>query len=167
MPGWAAAILATAAVVGALGVLWQKVLVPVFNFAGLVQEMLPLLRELVKVFKDVPKAFEVLNEIVAQVRTDSGSSLLDITRDLKVAAMKNAEAMQASALADEALKVGVETARQLAQMDRDRVDQLMILLDRVIEKTSETGATATRLESGAASVASDLAASKETTEGGD
>jgi hypothetical protein len=127
MPLWFQVILASAALVTALGVLWKKVLKPILRAIHLAEEMLPLLKTLTAEFKDTPHAFKILDQIIGEFRTDSGSSLRDVVDRLESAAQENA------AIAD-GLRVSLETDRRLSERDREDVGQLRMLLDRLSVK---------------------------------
>lgn len=151
MPLWLQIVLWVAAGLTACGVIWTKAIRPLVRFIAKAEEMIPLLKELNKVFRDTPNAFKVLDEIVAQFRTDSGSSLRDVVNRLDEAAKQNKAA-------GELLKIGVEAARQLAEQDRAQLQRLIILLDRVTVKVDAGAATGLRNERAAGIVAEDLAA---------
>lgn len=151
MPIWIQYILAVGALVGAVGVIWSKVIKPTLKFFATAEEMLPLLKELTAEFKGTPDAFKVLDEIVAQFRTDSGSSLRDVVNRLDDAAKENRAAA-------EVLKVGVESQKLLAEQDRKELQRLVTLLDRLTVKVEDGAATSARIEEQAADVADDLAA---------
>lgn len=65
-------------------------------------EILSLLRELSAVFREWPDAFGVLDEIVAQFRTNTGHSMRDLLDRLEKAATIAATAAEVSATAAEA-----------------------------------------------------------------
>jgi hypothetical protein len=151
MPPWVAYIVGAAALIAAVGVIWNKLVKPLAKMIALAEKMLPLLAVLTDVFKDDPDALKVLNEIAAQFKADSGSSLRDVVNRLEVAAQKQ----EANA---EGLKIGVETVKQVAGLDRERVERLTLALDRASVKLDETVATVGRIERHASTVADDLAA---------
>lgn len=72
------AIVAAAAVVTALGVLWTKVLHPLLKLAELLQQFM-------EAFGGEKNPFPVINEIAQEFRTDSGSTLRDLANRLEVA----------------------------------------------------------------------------------
>lgn len=158
MPQWAQILIGIAGATTALGIIWTKLVRPLARFITASEEMFPLIQELTVTFKDTPHAFEVLEEIVQQVRTDSGSSLLDIVNRLETAALKNAEAA-------EALKVGVAADRQLAEHDRIELRDLLLKIDRVAVKVAEGGATNDRIEADRVEVADNLAKAQTAVEG--
>lgn len=144
MPLWLQVILGASALVVAIHTLWTRLLKPTAKLITTTEEMLPLLRELTDTFHGTPHAFDVLDQIVAQFRTDSGSSLRDVVNRLEEGA--------------NVLKLGLETAKQLAEQDRAQLQKLIVLLDRVTIKVDAASAATTRIESAALSVADDLAA---------
>ena len=141
MPEWAQLIMGVAAVITALGVLWTKVLRPGARLISTTEEMLPLLRKLTVTFRDTPESFAVLGEIAAQFKSDSGSSLRDVVNRLEEMATENKRLLDISATelrnSDETLKVGVETSKQLAALDRESHRQLMLVVDRLNIKIDE------------------------------
>lgn len=151
LPVWVQMVLGASALILAIGVIWGKVIRPAAKLITTTEEMLPLLRELTTEFKNSPHAFAVLDEIVAQFRTDSGSSLRDAVNRLDAAAVE-------SKAAAESLKIGVETVRQLAELDRAQIQRLIILLDRLAIRVDAGTAASTRIEQHAVGVAEDLAA---------
>lgn len=134
MPIWIQYILAAAALLAAIGVIWTKGIKPLFDALKLSQEMLPLLKQLTIEFKDTPQAFKVLDEIVGQFRTDSGSSLRDVVDRLEAAALENRNVIAENRQMAESLKVGVEASRLLAERDREQVSNLIMVLDRLAVK---------------------------------
>lgn len=162
MPAWTQYILGTAGLLIALGVLWTKAIRPLglflYKSIKAQQEMLPLLQNLTEVFKDNPSAFKVLDEIVAQFRTDSGSSLRDAVNRIEEASKAAKIVAEEAKIAADELKIGVAATKQLTEMDRaERRDQ-MLKLDRVSEMVRAGAATGLRLEQGAGIVADELAA---------
>lgn len=115
----------------AIAVIWKRLVGPLIQFVLVAQD---LTREL----KDTPEAFAILREIIAQFRTDSGSSLRDVVNRLETAA-------EASALAINTLTEGgedrrrqasieQEASRLLAQEDRTQIARLVVALERVDAK---------------------------------
>lgn len=158
MPTWLQYFLGAAALLTAFGVIWTKLLRPGAKMITLMSELLPLLTEFAETFKDTPHAFNVLDEIIAQFRTDSGSSLRDVVNRIEEAARVQQVATERAAAVSESLKVGVEAAKLLAGLDRDKLQTLALLIDRVGVKVDAGVATGLRNEAHAAGVAEDLAA---------
>lgn len=161
MPAWTQYILGTAGLLIAVGVLWTKAIRPlglfVYKFIKAQQEMLPLLQQLTEAFRDSPNAFKVLDEIVAQFRTDSGSSLRDVVNRIEDATKVASVVAKEAKLAAEELKIGVAATKQLTEMDRAERREQMLKLDRVSEIVRAAAATGIRMEEANAGVASDLA----------
>lgn len=151
MPAWTQIVLAVSTVFVGLAALWSKVLRPGMRFANNAEQMLPLLQDLTVTFRDTPGAFKILNQIIAQFRTDSGSTLRDVVNRLEVAANDNKAA-------SELLKVGVETAKQLAEQDREQLRRLILLLDRLTLRVDQLMVSGQRIEEDRTHVAEDLAA---------
>jgi len=150
MPTWlqwllwiAAALVASGTILGSIGAIWIKVIRPLIRFIRLMTELAPI-------FQKLPDVFDVLAEIAAQFRTDSGSSLRDAVDGLtRVAAEQKAAA--------ELLKVGVEASKILSAEDRLALNRLPVLLDRLEQKIDAGAATGLRNEAAAKVVADDLA----------
>lgn len=90
MSGWVRVLVSVAAAITALGIITSKGLIPMWRAARKADEMIPLMAQLVDQLQDVPDVFAILREIVGQVRSDSGSSLLDIIKRLEAASTANA-----------------------------------------------------------------------------
>jgi hypothetical protein len=152
MPRWLEYILWAAALLTAVTLIWTRVVRPVAKLITVTTEMLPLLNEFVQVFRDSPGTFKVLDDIAAQFKTDSGSSLRDVVDRLDLAAKENR-------IAAEFLKVGVETQKQLAEQDRATLQRTLVLLDRLGVKLETTSEITKGIVRDAESVAADLAES--------
>lgn len=143
MPVWIQVLVALAAFVTAVGVLWTRVLRPVARGLAHAERMVPLLQELTEQLHDTPNSFAILKEIIAQFRTDSGSSLRDAINRIEAAANDNRVAAQV-------LSVNLEATKQLAAQDRSQIARLLVLLDRVNAKVDiqamEAGVIADNLE---------------------
>lgn len=154
IPVWGQVVLGLAALITAVSVIWTKVLRPGARLISATEEMIPLMRDLTRTFKDVPHAFQVLDEIVAQFRTNSGSSLRDVIDRIEEAAV---QAHQAG----EVLKVQVEVVRELASQDRRQLERLITLLNYLDAKVTIGTEAAKRMEESAAGVAWNLQEAQE------
>lgn len=143
MPTWMTILIGAAAVVTAVGVLWTKVLRPAGRAIGQAERMVPLLQDLTTQLADVPDSFAILKQIIAQFRTDSGSSLRDVVNRIEKAAIENQTAAQV-------LSVNLDATKRLAEQDRAQIARLLIVLDRVNAKVDvqaeEAGVIADNLE---------------------
>lgn len=124
LPVWAQVIIGIAAALTASTVIWTKGVRPIYRFASKAEEMVPLMVDLTSTFRDTPEAFQILNQIVAQFRTDSGSSLRDVVNRLEDASTQNVRS-------NELLRVAAMSAKDMADRDRQQIDRLVILLDRL------------------------------------
>jgi len=165
MPYWLQIIVWISGGLLAVGVIWKKLLQPLGKLVGLIVELLPLLRAMIKAFEGNPNAFAVLNEIVSQFKTDSGSSLRDAidrletaVEHLGAAALESKGVAAAAKEAADFLKIGVEAKKQVDEIDRATMRRLEVLLDRLGVKVDEGAATGMRIEHAAGVVAEDLAA---------
>ncbi len=142
MPAWVTIVIAAGAVVTALGILWTKALKPAALTISAASEMVPLARRLVELFGNDPTLFDVIHDFAAQFRNNNGSSMRDVVDRLEKLAL-GAEARASSLEHDlatasatakataDVLKVNVEAAKQLAEHDRRRISELLMLLGRV------------------------------------
>lgn len=167
MPTGVQWLLALAVTSTALGVLWRTVGRPIWKVAGKAEDMLPLMLDLTETFRGVPHAFAILEEIVSQLRTNSGSSLLDIINKLKEASDRQEAVSAATAIQADALAVGVEASRQLAVRDREELRALFLQVGSLTEKV-DTGLRAiASIQYEASGVASDLVASHQRADAAD
>lgn len=150
LPVWAQWLALITLVVGIAVAFWQKVVRPAATLIATSEQMLPLLKELTKVFKDNPNYFKVLEGVASQFQVNDGSSLRDVIDRLEE---KADHVRQASEL----LKVGVEASRLLAEQDREQLQRLIVLVDRVTVRVDAGAATSSRIEKAATGVADDLA----------
>lgn len=145
MPQWTAYVVGTAVLIAAIGTIWTKVVHPLIKFTKTADEMVGVLRDLTVTFKDTPHAFDVLEEIVGQFRTDSGSSLRDAVDRLDRAA-------EVQARAADALRVRSLATSDLAADDRVQLAhvlaQLELVASRVTANTSAVGAVVDDLAAG-------------------
>lgn len=121
MPEWAQIVVGAAGLAVAFGILWSKVVLPAAKLITDAQEMLPLL-------KDLP----ILRQIIAEFRTNSGSSLRDVIDRIEQMANK-------AIVVSEKLAVDAEVIRKLAELDREqlaRVERLGIRSERDTEKVA-------------------------------
>lgn len=125
MPTWLQVVLGTAALVTAVGVIWKKIVAPMFRIAKAADVLVPLLRDFMDAFEDSPEVFLVLNEIAAQFRTDSGSSLRDVVNRLDKATHD--------------LTISGAAAAQLSADDRLTLARLVVLLDVLDVKADTAG----------------------------
>lgn len=164
IPVWMSVVLAIAGVITALYVIFQKGIRPMSKAITEADEMLPVMRDLTEAMRnvqDIPAVFEVVKQIVAQFRTDSGSSLRDVIDRLEAAAEANQRALGAMARTDAERNLLIastqEAQRILAQEDRVQIARLLAALDKVDFK-QDAAATLT------AGVAVDLEASHQRAE---
>lgn len=151
LPVWAQWLVLITVMVGVLLAFYKKVVRPAATLITTSEEMLPLLRELTTTFRGKPNTFKVLDEIAAQFRTDSGTTLRDVVNRLEEAADHNRQS-------GEILKVGVEASRLLAEQDREQLQRLIVLVDRIQVRVDAGAATSSRIEAAATGVANDLSA---------
>jgi len=89
MPPWAIVIVSLATVLVAMVTLWQKAIKPMALTIAEANNAVPVMRALVDAFSGDPNVLAVLQQIAAQFRTDSGSSLRDVVNSLAEAAEAN------------------------------------------------------------------------------
>lgn len=159
MPAWATITISIAAVITAIGVIWSKVLKPGARLIAQLEKTYPLLVELTVVFGGDSKSFlTVLLEIAKEFKADSGSTLRDIVNGLaEMLAHLQEQVIEAKTAAD-ALKQGVNTAKELAEMDREQMRRIELIVARLTDRVGEAAAGDKR-------VAFDLAEAKVKLEG--
>lgn len=125
MPVAVQVILAAAAVVTSLGVLWRKFVHPAFRMAKAADDLVPLLRDFTVAFKDTPQVFLILNEIAQQFRTDSGTTLRDVVNRLEQALNE--------------LQISGAAADRLTAEDRKSLAKMTVILE-LLDAKSDVGA---------------------------
>lgn len=143
MPFWAQLVIGTAAVLTALGVIWQKGVKPMLIGANRAEEMYRMQVQFHETFKDAPELLKVMREIAKQFRNNDGSSLRDVVDRIDKA---SATAFDAARV----LEIKAQVQKELDDRDREQVRRIEVLLDRLEHKVD-------RLESAAEIVAQDLA----------
>lgn len=153
LPVWVQLLIGLAAALVAGGIIWKKLIQPLVQLITLMSAIHPLLKDLVEQFEDSPHAFAVLNQIIKEFRSDSGSTLRDVVNRLEQAANENRIAAQV-------LATNAETARQLSAQDRQHLAQLVEQLNRFGAKQRENISAVDRIEAGGKIVASELDAAQ-------
>lgn len=125
MPGWVQAVIAGAAVITALTVIWAKAIKPGAKIISQAEDTIPLLQKLTKEWADAPNLPQVLKEIHAQFKTNAGSSLRDAINRLEAAAAENKLAAEENKRAAVDLNMQMEVNRALADNDRRTMDRLL------------------------------------------
>lgn len=150
MPPWAEIIIGISVVIGAIGVIWSKVLKPGARLIAQLEKTYPLLVRLTNVFEDGDH-FSVLDEIAAQFKTNAGSSLKD--------ALNRLEAMVAEAhQAAEAARLSNEVAKELAALDRAQLRRVELLVARLTDHVTDIARADAEAKIKVEAVAADLAA---------
>jgi hypothetical protein len=125
IPWWLQVLLWSAAGIAAATTIWKLLLRPMARLVTTLDDLRPLLIELHKRLGETPRVWEILGEIVAQVRTDGGSTLLDMVTGLHEAAAKNR-------VASEVLSSNVEAVKQLAASDRAGAAKDRLVLEQAL-----------------------------------
>lgn len=126
METWQKYILGAAGLLLALGVIWRQFLKPTLDFYSTAKQLVPLLKEIARVFGNDPDALGELKMIAAQFTTDGGSSLKDQINRLEATAERQEQAAQKAEANAEHLKVGVATQKSLAQDDREQLQKMLV-----------------------------------------
>lgn len=134
MPTWLQWVVWIGGGVAAIAMIWTKFIRPASRFIARVEAMAPLLIELTDQLKGSPQSFQILREIIAQFRTDSGSSLRDVVDRLEKAADENRAAGDALKVEAEILKVNVAAVKALAVEDRAAMAKLVVAVDLMAAK---------------------------------
>lgn len=111
MPVWLQWIIGIGAGTGALVAVWQKIIRPGAKLIALGTETLPLLIEFTSQFKGKLGSLGVLEEIAAQFKTDSGSTLRDVVNRLETAANESKAAAEELRVKAQILKENVEVVK--------------------------------------------------------
>lgn len=134
MPTWLQWLVWIAGGVTGAGIIWTKFIRPVSRFIARIEAMCPLLVELTDHLKGSPQSFQILKEVIAQFRTDSGSSLRDVVDRLEKAAKENRAAGDALKVEAEILRVNVAAVKALAVEDRAAMAKLVVAVDLLSAK---------------------------------
>lgn len=121
----------------ALVTIWTKAIKPLSRLIATSESMVPLLIDLTSQLKDSPNSFSVLKQIIAEFRTDSGSSLRDAVDRIDKSAKDNR-------VAAEVLKINVEAVSLLAAQDRANAAHLQVLMDDLKIQVTEILKTLSR-----------------------
>lgn len=141
IPNWLQIVLWSAGGIAALTVIWKQLLHPLAKLISYLQEALPLVRELTTQFKDTPNSFSVLEEIAAQFKTDSGSTLRDIINaiqksieSLKTSAEESREAARELRIKAGVLDENLQVVKRLAATDRENADHRLKLSEELLSQ---------------------------------
>lgn len=134
MPAWIQWLIGIAAAIGAVTVIWTKLIRPLGRLVVYTQEILPLLQELNKQFKGNLSSFGVLEEIAAQFKTDSGTTLRDVVNRLELSAKEQSEGAAKLRVNALGLAEDVEAVKASAKKDRTEAAHRLELLDEIIAK---------------------------------
>ncbi len=126
-----------------------------------VDQLLLLLDDMTVNFTRTPNAFQILEQIIAEFRTNSGSSLKDQINTIEKAIIGLTEVAKRNEQAAAILESNVETVRELTTLDRRQSAveraRIMQLLQYLEGGVAAGAATGLRLEETALHVAEDLA----------
>jgi len=147
-PVWLNVLLIVAAALGALAVIWKKAIKPGAQVISKADEALPVMAEFVEVFKGKTNIFLVLREIADEFKTDSGTTLRDVVNRLEAQSKTNAEFNKETRDIADQLAIALETARQLSERDRQDVQRMLLVLDRLSTKADDAAAQAKRASDG-------------------
>jgi hypothetical protein len=134
----------------AVATIWKKLLRPLAHLVTTLDDLTPLLKELHKQLGETPQAWSILREIVAQVRSDSGSTLKDMVTELRDAAKENR--VTARVLAADVAAVKELSARDRADSAADRAATIAarVVLEEALEEIRRLAAQTADLEVAAA-----------------
>ncbi len=152
-PGWVNITIAVSAFLTACGVFWRMVLKPGVRLVSLLQDLNPLLVNVVEAMHDTAEPFTVLDEIVHQFRTNSGSSLRDVINRLESASKISADALVLLAAAIKASSaVSDEDRQRIAKLINDVAELTAWRKDRQAEHPAERAAAQVVLDTEAARI---------------
>lgn len=158
MPDWLQWVLWAAAGVTALGVIWSKVIKPVYRIISQVEDMLPVWTAATQQLADVPAAFQILRDIIAQLRSDSGTTIKDALNRMEAAIT------DAAKLANEA-KVEIAADRRVDHISRNEMQKQVLVLDRLGQKVDNFMTSLARMEAATGVVAFNLATAQSAVDG--
>lgn len=157
MPPWAEVIIGISVLIGAISVIWAKVLKPGARLIAQLEKTYPLLVTLTDVFEGGAN-FSVLDEIADQFKSDSGSTLKDAMNRLELTVS------EAKAIAD-GLRLSSEVSKALAEQDRDQLRRVELLVARLTDHVTDIAAADAIAKEKVEGVAAALAASERKVEG--
>jgi hypothetical protein len=140
MPGWLQIIGWGSAGIMASVTLWSKVLRPAAVLIATLQTTIPLLSELneamkvTRALRETPDSYTILKEIVAQFRTNDGSSLRDAIDGLVDGAAKSVTASEENKASAIVLAAHVSAVKRLAEEDRAEAARLRVAVDLLVVK---------------------------------
>lgn len=118
-----------------------------------INDSVPLLAEIVEILRGQSKLVALSEDIHAQLHANGGSSLKDAVDRLE-------EAEKQKQVVTESLRIQLVEDQLKAEQGRNQLQQLLITLNRLLIKIDHTTAATDRIETAAAGVANDLAASQ-------
>lgn len=83
MSPWLAWTLSAAAVITAVYVLFNKLVLPLARMITRTEQIIPHLDEMAQAFRGVDRPFDVLKEIIAELRSNGGSTARDLLNRLE------------------------------------------------------------------------------------
>lgn len=141
MPTWFQWIIGAGALLGACSVIYSKLIRPLDRLILYAHDVIPLLITITDRFKDNPELFDVVKEIAAQFKSDSGSTLRDIVNGLQESARISAEAARVNAEAASVLRIkaqvleeSVAAVKELSRVDRAESAHRLALLEELIAR---------------------------------
>lgn len=114
-PPWVSLIIAASALLTAVAIVWRLLVKPMFRLIKTGEQVIPLMNNLIDAMSETKTPFSVLDDIIAQFRTNSGSSLKDAINRLE-AAITDLHSMG-------------QSAKSMADADRARVAAMSVQLE--------------------------------------
>lgn len=125
MAGWIQVVVGIAAVITALGIIFTKVIRPGARFVAVSEEVVPVMLEFTRIFKNTPGAFAILLEMAKEFKNNSGVTLRDRVEDVAAYAIK-------------ANKNVEELREEVREEIRSSVDELSAKIDECLQKKDDT-----------------------------
>lgn len=132
MPHWAQWVILLSLFVGAVAVIWTKLIKPLGELLAYLHDAIPLNRQLVEHFKDNQNYLPVLKEMAGQFKTDSGSTLRDVVNRIEEAAKRAETAAEELRIKAGILKEEVAIVKALATADRAEAAHKLVILDGLV-----------------------------------
>lgn len=132
MPHWAQYVILLSLFVGAVVVIWNKLIKPLGELLAYLHDAIPLNRQLVEHFKDNQNYLPVLKDIAKQFTTDSGSTLRDTVNRIEEAAKRAEAAAEELRIKAAILREEVAVVKALATADRAEAAHKLVILDGLV-----------------------------------
>lgn len=129
-------LLLISAIVVAIGILFGAVR-RIMKFIAVIERLVPLLGDVVNQLSSTPDAFKILKEIIAEFRTNSGSSLRDAINQLTRIADDNKKATAQLEVKIETVRLVAVEEHEEAVKDRARMMKLLQIMEGKVTRIQD------------------------------